>query len=101
MNEQKDMKSNFSALELRIQKLIHLHEDAKKRNQQLLSEIQKLKTELTDEHAKVQRLEEGYRNLKEIESTSTKQSIRNMKRKINDIIGEIDRSMSMIDDNHK
>jgi len=31
MNEQKDMKSNFSALEIRIQKLIHLHEDAKKR----------------------------------------------------------------------
>ena len=93
MNEQKDLKSNFSALEIRIQKLI--------RNQQLLSEIQKLKAELTDEHAKVQRLEEGYRNLKEFESTSTKQSISNMKRKINDIIGEIDRSMSMIDDNHK
>ncbi|MBK8586439.1 MAG: hypothetical protein IPN88_13860 [Bacteroidetes bacterium] len=100
MNEQKDMKSNFSALEIRIQKLIHLHEEAKKRNQSYF-EIQKLKTELTDEHAKVQRLEEGYRNLKEIESTSTKQSISNMKRKINDIIGEIDRSMSMIDDNHK
>jgi uncharacterized coiled-coil DUF342 family protein len=101
MNEQKDMKSNFSALEIRIQKLIHLHEELKKSNALLLSETQKLKAELNDEHAKVQRLEEGYRNLKEMESSSTKNSISNMKRKINDIIGEIDRSMSMIDDNHK
>ena len=101
MNEQKDMKSNFSSLELRIQKLIHLHEEAKKSNAQLLSEIQKLKLELTDEHAKVQRLEEGYKNLKEIETSSTKQSISIIKKRINDIIGEIDRSMSMIDDNHK
>lgn len=101
MSEQKDMKSNFSALEIRIQKLIYLHEEAKKSNSKLLSEIQKLKAELSDEHSKVQRLEEGYKNLKEMESSSTKQSISNMKRKINDIIGEIDRSMSMIDDNHK
>jgi hypothetical protein len=101
MSEQADLKSNFSELELRIQKLIHLHEELKKSNKQLLADNDKLKSELNDERSKVHRLEEGYRNLKEIESSTTRQSISNMKQKINDIIGEIDRSISMIDDNHK
>ena len=101
MSEQTDLKSNFSALELRIQKLIYLHEELKKSNKRLLSDKQQLMSQLDDEKSKVHRLEEGYRNLKEIESSSTKQSISNMKRKINDIIGEIDKSISMIDDNHK
>lgn len=101
MSEQTDLKSNFSALELRIQKLIHLHEELKKSNQKVLSDNQQLMSLLEDEKSKVHRLEEGYRNLKEIESSSTRQSISDMKRKINDIIGEIDKSISMIDDNHK
>ena len=101
MNEQKDLKSNFSALEIRIQKLIHLHEELKKSNQQLLADNNRLMLELDDERNKIRRLEEGYKNLKEIESSTTKQSITNMKRRISDIIVEIDKNMALIDDNHK
>ncbi|MBL0104435.1 MAG: hypothetical protein IPP51_12185 [Bacteroidetes bacterium] len=101
MAEQLDLKTNFSALESRIQKLIHLHEELKKSNQQLLADNNRLMLELDDERNKIRRLEEGYKNLKEIESSTTKQSITNMKRRINDIIVEIDKNMALIDDNHK
>ena len=101
MSEQTDLKSNFSALEIRIQKLIHLHEALKQSNNELLAGNKKLMLELEEERLKVQRLEEGYRNLKEIETTSTRQSISNMKKRISEIIGDIDKSISMIDENHK
>lgn len=101
MSEQTDLKSNFSALEIRIQKLIHLHEALKKSNNELLAGNKKLMLELEEEQSKVQRLEEGYRNLKEMETTSTRQSISNMKKRISEIIGDIDKSISMIDENHK
>lgn len=101
MSEQTDLKSNFSALEIRIQKLIHLHEALKKSNNELFAGNKKLMIELEEERLKVQRLEEGYRNLKEMETSSTRQSISNMKKRISEIIGDIDKSISMIDENHK
>ena len=93
-----DFKSNFSLLQDKIQKLIHLHEELKKANKKLYTEKRQLTRELEDERGKLQRLEEGYKNLKEIEKSTSKQSITNMKRKINDIIVEIDKNMSMIED---
>ena len=93
-----DFKSNFSLLQDKIQKLIHLHEELKKANKILYTEKRQLTRELEDERGKLQRLEVGYKNLKEIEKSTSKQSITNMKRKINDIIVEIDKNMSMIED---
>lgn len=79
-----------------------LHTEAKQLNQQLLAENRRLQMDLDEEKSKISRLEEGYRNLKEMEKTGTRQSISNMKRKINDIIVEIDKNMSMMDNtNHK
>ena len=79
-----------------------LHTEAKQLNQQLLAENRRVQMDLDEEKSKISRLEEGYRNLKEMEKTGTRQSISNMKRKINDIIGEIDKNMSMMDNtNHK
>lgn len=99
MAAQKDIKSNFSTLELNIQKLIYLCEDLKKDNQRLLAEKRQMTVELAEERERISRLEEGYKNLKEIEKSSNRQSITNMKRKISDIILEIDKNMSLIDDN--
>ena len=98
MTAQNDTKSNFSGLESRIQKLIHLHEELKKANKKLVAEKRQKTIELEEEREKIKRLEEGYKNLKEIEKTSSRQSITNMKRKISDIILEIDRNVSMIED---
>ena len=81
-----------------MQTLIHLHEELKKANQELLSDKVQLKKDLEQEKDKLVRLEVGYKNLKEIEKSSSQKSIGNMKRKINDIILEIDKNMSMMED---
>ena len=97
MAAQPDFKSNFSALQDKIQKLIHLCEDLKKSNNKLLAEKRQIIIDLGEERAKIQRLEVGYKNLKEVEKSSSKQNITNMKRRINDIIVEIDKNMSMME----
>jgi hypothetical protein len=93
-----DIKSNFSTLENRIQKLIHLYEESKKANKKLLEEKRLMSVTLDEERERLRRIEDGYKNLKEIEKSTSRQSITNMKRKINDIILEIDKNMSMIED---
>ena len=98
MPSQHDVKSNFSLLQDKIQKLIHLHEELKKTNKKLLADKRQMSLDLQEEKAKIQRLEEGYKNLKDIERSSSRQSITNMKRKISDIILEIDKNMSMMED---
>ncbi len=98
MAGQQDIKNNFSSLEERIQKMIHLHEELKKINQKLVADKRQMAMELQEERDKNRRMEEGYKNLKEIEKSSSRQTITNMKRKINDIILEIDRNVSMIED---
>ena len=97
MAAQQDFKNNFSVLQDKIQKLIHLCDDFKKSNNKLLAEKRQMIIDLGEERAKIQRLEVGYKNLKEVEKTSSKQNITNMKRRINDIIVEIDKNMSMME----
>src|SRR5205085_8769425 len=98
MSAQLDFKSNFSELHDKIEKLIYLHEELKKTNKKLLAEKLQMTKDLEDERERILRLEEGYKNLKEIEKSSSRQSITNMKRKINDLIHEIDKNMSMMED---
>ena len=61
MTAPKDLKSNFSTLEDRIQKLIYLCEDLKKDNQRLLAEKRQMTVELEEEKERTKRLEEGYK----------------------------------------
>ena len=91
-----DISSNFSTLESRIHKLIHLQEELKKANDKLVSDNDQLRTELNEERGKLKRMEEGYKNLKQIEKSSTRENITHLKRKINDIISEIDKNMAMM-----
>jgi hypothetical protein len=98
MSSTKDSKVNFSVLEQNIQKLMGFCDELKKENQVLRAENRSLKLSVDEDKERSRRLEEGYKNLKEMEKSSSRQSINNMKRKINDIIAEIDRNMSLIDD---
>ena len=97
--KEKETKVNFSTLEQNIQKLMGLCDELKKENQALRAENRQLNLSLGEDRERARRLEEGYKNLKEMEKTSARQSITNMKRKISDIIHEIDRNMSLIENN--
>jgi len=101
MTELQEIKTKIEALESRMQKFISLHERLKSDHQELLGDNRKLQFELEDERGRTKRMEEGYKNLKEVEKVSKKQSISQIKRKINDIIGEIDKNMTLLDVHQK
>jgi len=101
MSELQEIRTKIGALESRMQKFISLHEQLKKEHQDLVGEHRKVQFELEDERGRTKRMEEGYKNLKEVEKVSKKQSISQIKRKINDIIGEIDKNMTLLDVHQK
>jgi len=96
-----ELKTKFDELENRIQKLIYLHKQVKSENTKLVQLNRKLELELKDEKEKYFRLEEGLTNLKESERNMTNRNISGIKRKINEMIGEIDRSVTLISEQHK
>ncbi len=101
MADSKTTSTNFSELENRVQKLISLHEEVKESNQGLKSDVRRLRIELEEERNKTTRMEEGYRNLKEMEKTGNRQSIAQIKKRINDIIGEIDKNITLLNGQNK
>ncbi|MCX6291735.1 MAG: hypothetical protein NT126_08220 [Bacteroidetes bacterium] len=91
-----ELKTKFDELERRIQKLISLHKELKSENQKLVGLNRKLELELDEEKQRHLRIEEGMLNLKEEERNRSHRSITGMKQKINEMIGEIDRSVMLI-----
>ena len=87
----------LSELENRIQKLISLHKELKARAALLQAENQRLQAALKQEQENLQQVREGLR-LKHEERSATGQNIGLLKRKINDIISEIDKSVLLINE---
>ena len=87
----------LTELENRIQKIISLHKDLKAKVTVLQAENQRLRELLKVEQERVQRVEEGIR-LRQDEQVATGRNIGHLKRKINDIISEIDKSVLLINE---
>lgn len=96
-----ELKTKFEELEKRIQKLIHLHKQLKSENEKLVALNNKLELELNGEKQKYYRLEEGFAGLKAQERDVTNKSVSGMKKKINEMISEIDRSVTLINAQNK
>jgi len=88
---------NLAELENRIQKLISLHKELKAKAALLQAENQRLQAALKQEQDRLQAVQEGLRQKHE-ERTATGQNIGLLKRKINDIISEIDKSVLLINE---
>lgn len=86
----------LTELENKIQKLIYLHKELKLSAESLKSENLKLKEELNEEREKMMKMKEGYSMMKEAEKSSANESIGQLKKKINDIISEIDKSVTLM-----
>jgi len=92
---------NLTELENRIQKLISLHKELKAKAEILNSENQKLKEELREEREKAMRMQEGFTKMKSEEKNVAGENIGQLKKKINDIISEIDKSVLLINEQSK
>jgi DNA repair exonuclease SbcCD ATPase subunit len=89
---------NLTELENRIQKLIYLHKELKSKAQDLQDENQRLTTALMEERQKVLKMQDAMRLMNREERQVDGENIGQLKKKINDIISEIDKSVLLINE---
>jgi len=96
-----EIKNKFQELELRIQKLINSHQNLRSEIQQLKEENARLEKAAADEKERVKMMQQGFEEFRDITRVKTRAQISGLKSKVNDMISEIDRSVALIDTNHK
>jgi ferritin-like metal-binding protein YciE len=96
-----ELKIKFDELEKRILKLISLHKQQKSENQKLVQLNKALELELHAAKQRSERLEAVMANRKEAEKGITQKSVSGIRKKVNEMISEIDRSVTLINSQHK
>ena len=96
-----ELKNKFQELELRIQKLINSHQNLRSEIRQLKEENAKLEKSAAEEKERVKMMQQGFEEFRDITKVKTRAQISGLKSKVNDMISEIDRSVALIDTNHK
>ena len=91
-----DLTTKFDDREIRIQKLISLHKQMKSENLHLVSANRKLEFELKEERNKISLLEATLDGMKQNGKEMANRNITGIKQKINEMISEIDRSVTLI-----
>ncbi len=96
-----DLKNKFSNLEKRIQNLINSHQNLRNELQKLKEENAHLESEVILEKDRVKMMQQGFEEFQDVTRVKTKAQISGLRMKVNDMIGEIDRSVALIDTNNK
>lgn len=96
-----DLKNKFSDLEKQIQNLINSHQNLRKELQKLKEEKAHLESEVSAEKERVKMMQQGFEEFRDITRVKTRTQISGLKSKVNEMISEIDKSVALIDINHK
>jgi len=96
-----ELKNKFEELELRIQKLINSHQNLRNQITQLKEENAKLEKTAADERERLKMMQQGFEEFRDVTRVKTRAQISGLKTKVNDMISEIDRSVALIETNHK
>jgi predicted nucleic acid-binding Zn-ribbon protein len=96
-----ELKNKFEELELRIQKLINSHQNLRNEIARLKELNALLEKSAGEEKDRVKMMQQGFEEFRDITRVKTRAQISGLKTKVNDMISEIDRSVALIDTNHK
>src|SRR5256885_1183782 len=96
-----DLKNKFQELEQQIQNLINSHQNLRKDVQRLKDVNTQLEKEVNAERERVRMMQQGFEEFRDVTRVKTRAQISGLKTKVNDMISEIDRSVALIDTNHK
>lgn len=96
MQRPDDMRERFQVLEDRIRQFISMHESLKETSLRLAEENNRLSSALEEERTRTKRMDEGYRNLKEQETSATRLQVERINTRINELVGEIDKNIKLI-----
>jgi predicted nucleic acid-binding Zn-ribbon protein len=96
-----DLKNKLSDLEKQIQNLINSHQNLRKELQKLKEEKAHLESEVNVEKERVKMMQQGFEEFRDVTRVKTRTQISGLKSKVNEMISEIDKSVALIDINHK
>ncbi len=96
-----DLKNKLSDLEKQIQNLINSHQNLRKELHKLKEEKAHLESEVKVEKERVRMMQQGFEEFRDVTRVKTRAQISGLKTKVNDMISEIDKSVALIDINHK
>ena len=92
------MKSLVENIEKKVSKLIKLYQSVQKEKEEILTEINKLKSDLSDKDESIKNLEEKIKLLRITKSVSTQDDKRNKesRQKINEYVREVDKCIALL-----
>ena len=92
------MKSLVEYIEKKVSKLIKLYQSVQKEKEEILTENNKLESDLSDKDKTIKRLEEKIKLLRITKSGSTQDDERNKesRQKINEYVREIDKCIALL-----
>ena len=92
------MKNLVENIEKKVSKLIQLYQSVQKEKEKILTENNKLESDLSDKDETIKRLEEKIKLLRITKSVSTQDDERNKesRQKINEYVREIDKCIALL-----
>ena len=92
------MKNLVENIEKKVSKLIKLYQSVQKEKEEILTENNKLESDLSDKDETINRLEEKIKLLRITKSVSTQDDERNKesRQKINEYVREIDKCIALL-----
>jgi len=92
------MKNLVENIEKKVSKLIQLYQSVQKEKEEILTENNKLESDLSDKEKTIKRLEEKIKLLRITKSVSTQDDKRNKesRQKINEYVREIDKCIALL-----
>ena len=92
------MKNLVENIEKKVSKLIQLYHSVQKEKEEILTENNKLESDLSDKEKTIKRLEEKIKLLRITKSVSTQDDKRNKesRQKINEYVREIDKCIALL-----
>ena len=92
------MKNLVENIEKKVSKLIQLYQSVQKEKEEILTENNKLKSDLSDKYESIKKLEEKIKLLRITKSVSTQDDERNKesRQKINEYVREIDKCIALL-----
>ncbi len=91
-----DLTLNIGDLKAKIEKLIKLHQELKKENEQLASDKENLQKTINDQKVTIEALEKNNKAIEASKSEEQSKIVIDTKEKINELVQEIDNCIALL-----
>ncbi|MFL5763678.1 MAG: hypothetical protein ACJ77K_07020 [Bacteroidia bacterium] len=91
-----DLALNITDLKSKVEKLVVMHQDLKKENEQLLADNTNLRKTIAEQQAAIESLQKNNQEIEHIKSEEQNKIVSDTKVKINELVQEIDNCIALL-----